>query len=469
MNTNRQNIILNTDAYKATHWKMYPKNTTKVYSYLESRGNNDGIKSSVFFGLQAFIERYLKGVVVEQWMIEDAAAFYKNVFGTPDYFNRAGWQYIIDVHGGRLPLMIKAVPEGTVVPLKNVLCTVENTDPQCPWLVGHIETLLMQLWYPQTVATISREFKRIVKKYCEQTGCEVSLFHLNDFGYRGVSSNESAAIGGAAHLINFLGSDTLAGIQYVNDYYAGDGKFGFSVAATEHSTTTIFGQENECAAYTHFLDRFPTGLLSVVSDSYDIVGAIKMFGTTLKDRILAREGKFVVRPDSGDPAAMCVTVLTELEKYFGTTKNSVGYKDLPPQIGVIYGDGIDITSVGGICEAVVNAGFSMNNVVFGMGGGLLQKCDRDTLKFAFKCSSAVIDGKRVDVYKDPVTDKGKRSKRGELKLVHTRFDDRFDGGEPRYETVPVDDYRADILEPVFLDGSTFRFQRFEAIRENAKL
>src|SRR3990167_8710885 len=204
------------DAYKETHWQQYPEGTRHVYSYFESRGGET--LETVVFGLQYILKRHLEGVRVTRPMIDEAGAVLFGVFGT-DYFNATGWEHILASHGGRLPLRIRAVPEGSVVGVRNVLMTVENTDPAVPWLTNFAETLLVRAWYPIAVCTQSYHIRKIIDQFCDMTGSVRSPFHLNDFGYRGVSSEESAAIGGAAHLVNFLGTDTLAGIVCARDYY----------------------------------------------------------------------------------------------------------------------------------------------------------------------------------------------------------------------------------------------------------
>lgn len=454
---NQRNIILTTDAYKQTHWKQYPQNTQRVYSYLESRGG--AFNETVFFGLQYYLREYLAGIVVESWMIDEAEEFCQKLFGA-NYFNRSGWEYIVREHNGRLPLRIKAVPEGTVVPFRNVLATVENTDDNVPFLTNFIETLLMKVWYPITVCTNSWQIKQRIKHYAEKTGADWDPFFLNDFGFRGVSSSESAGIGGMAHLVNFLGTDTLAGIEYAMRYYDSD-VVGHSVMAAEHSTVTSWGREQELDAYKHFIEQFPTGLMSVVSDSFDIYHAVdQFFGVDLKDDILARDGKFVVRPDSGDPPSMSVDVLNLLWGRFGGTVNTLGYRVLNPKIGMIYGDGIDYHSIGDILEAVSKAGFSIGNLVFGMGGALLQKLDRDTHKFAFKASGVKVDGVWRDIYKDPVTDPGKSSKRGRLKLVRDMAGN--------YETADFSDPRPDEMVTVFENGEILQKYSFDEVRERSE-
>ncbi|MFA5103412.1 MAG: nicotinate phosphoribosyltransferase [Candidatus Thermoplasmatota archaeon] len=452
------NFILRTDAYKQTHWLQYPENTRHVYSYLESRGGE--WDRTVFFGLQILLKKYFEGQVVTDAMIDEADAFCRQVFGH-DYFNRAGWEYIVDAYDGRLPLCIKAVPEGTVVPTKNVLMTVVNTDAAVPFLTNFVETLLMQVWYPTTVCTLSWQIKQLIRSYAVKAGQDVSPFHLNDFGFRGVSSVESAGIGGAAHLVNFLGTDTLEGIKYAMDYYDAQ-VCGFSVMAAEHSTVTAYGKENEAFAYRTFINRCPDGAtVSIVSDSWDIMRAVnEIYGDELRDYILSRDIKCVVRPDSGDPIDVSAHVLEALWDRFGGTENEMGYRVLNPKVGVIYGDGITYQSINKILHEVVDhLKFAPSNLIFGMGGGLQQQVNRDTQKFAFKCSAIDIAGPGEccwrDVYKEPVTDPGKRSKRGQLKLV------KMDSG---YVTRRVDEPGDDALQIVFHDGDIVNPTTFDAVR-----
>jgi nicotinamide phosphoribosyltransferase len=252
------NIVMLTDSYKVTHHLQYPEGTTLVYSYFECRGGE--YEEVCFFGLQYFLKRYLSGQVVTQEKIDQAETYFKKHFSHPvwgyqeNLFNKDAWQFILDKKKGKLPVMIKAVPEGTVVPYKNVLFTLENTDPECYWLTNYLETLLVQVWYPTTVCTQSREQKKIITKYLTDTGSKdvidkgLHLFKLHDFGFRGVSSVESAAIGGAGHLVNFLGTDTMAALVLHKEYYHED-MAGFSIPASEHSTMTSWGKEGECDAW----------------------------------------------------------------------------------------------------------------------------------------------------------------------------------------------------------------------------
>lgn len=467
------NLILLADAYKYSHHKLYYPGTNQVYSYLESRGGK--FDETVFFGLQYFLKAYLEGSAFTKQDVDEAAIFLPQVFGRNDVFDRSKFDYILQKYEGRLPVRIKAVPEGTAVGVKNVLMTIENTDPQCFWLTNFLETLLMQIWYPITVATLSREIKKVVKKYYEQTATQEAGagidFVLNDFGFRGVSSVESAGIGGAAHLINFSGSDTLAGSVLINRYYNTDKVYGLSIPATEHSICTLLGESGEKDIFKHVLDTFPTGIVACVSDSYNIFRACEQYwGEDLKNQIMERDGRLVIRPDSGDPVKTLLKIYDILFEKFGFEVNTKGFKVLPEKVRVIQGDGINYESIGEIYAALQQNGISAENLVLGMGGALLQKVDRDTQKFAIKCSYAELNGKGINVQKSPtemdengeIVKSFKKSKTGRLKLV------RKDGG---FETVGENEMPAlvDELETVFENGKMMKEYSFETIRQNAAL
>lgn len=456
------NLLRRTDSYKLTHWKQYPPGTTGIYSYLESRGGE--FSETVFFGLQYYLLHYLQGQVVRQADIDDAARFAQAHFGH-DLFNRQMWQHIVDKHDGRLPVRIRALPEGTVVPVSNALVTIENTDPACYPLTNVLETLLLKVWYPITVATLSRTIKKLILRYLKETGDPAGIdFKLHDFGYRGASSEETAGIGAAAHLVNFKGTDTILGIEFLEAFYGAVEMPAFSVPAAEHSTITSWGRERETDAYRNMLRQYPRGIVSVVSDSYDIFNAVdEIWGGTLKDEVLKRDGTLVVRPDSGEPKDVVLDVVRRLAKKFGATKNAKGFQVLHEKVRVIQGDGINLRSIEEILSNLTGNGFSADNVVFGMGGALLQQVNRDTLKFAFKASCATIDGKEVDVYKQPKTDSGKNSKRGRLAVIQD--------GNGAVQTVRTDGKGRpdDLLVTVFENGQVTRRWTLDEVRQRAAI
>jgi nicotinamide phosphoribosyltransferase len=453
-----------TDAYKLTHWMQYPKGTRTVYSYLESRGGM--FPETVVFGIQYYLKKYLAGKVITNETIDEAIVDSEEIFGFK-YFNENGFRHIANDLGGMLPLEIKTVPEGTVVPVKNVLMTVENTDPLAYWLPNFYEGLLELVWYPITVATLSREVRKEIEGWAVKSGEHASIVHLNDFGFRGASSLETAGIGDMAHLVNFSGSDTLVGKRFANKYYSAkmsrDPVF-LSVYAAEHSTITSYGEENELLAYRSVLSRAPDkAIVSIVIDSYDAIRAVdQYFGKDLKGMVLAREGKTVLRPDSGDPKWMSIQVLESLWKNYGGTINDKGYRVLDPHVGVIYGDYISLDMIKEIMYEVVGKHrFAPSNIVFGMGGALLQKVNRDTQSFAFKCSAIDIDGVWYDVYKRPVSDARKASKRGRLALTCE------DGTYTTVREQCVPGYN--VLQTVFHNGHIIRDWTFDQVRKNAEI
>jgi len=457
-----------TDSYKVTHHKQYPPNTTKIYSYFECRGG--AWEDTVFFGLQYFIKKYLMGVQVTPEKIDEAEAYFRLHFNGPwgydeSLFNRKGWETIVSKHGGKLPISIWAVPEGTIIPYKNCLFTMENTDPDCFWLTNYLETLLVEVWYPITVATQSREQNKMLYEYLKKTGSPDALleFKLHDFGYRGVSSNESAGLGGLAHLVNGRGTDTMAAIVCGNVYYS-EPCAGSSIPASEHSTITSWTKEGELDAFRNMLTAYPKGLVACVSDSYNIFEACKTYwGKELKDLILGRDGTLIVRPDSGELPGIVTDVLEALGEAFGTTETSTGHKILPPQIRVIQGDGISIQSLEGILKHLDEKKWAVDNMAFGSGGALLQKLHRDTLKVAFKCCWAEIDGKEVEIYKDPITDPGKKSKKGKMSVEM--------GADGTLTTVVEGkgDPAKNIMKEVYRNGELLVDHKFSEIRERAAI
>ena len=459
------NAILNTDSYKPGHWLQYPPNTEYVSSYIESRGGK--YDKTVFFGLQAFLKEYLSKPITQE-MIDEADKFL-TAHGEP--FNREGWEYILKQYDGYFPIRIKAVKEGTVVPTRNALVTVENTDPKCFWLTSYIETALLRaVWYPTTVATNSWSIKQVIRQYLEETADEDALgnlvFKLHDFGARGVSSKESAGIGGAAHIVNFKGTDTISGILFAMKYYNTEDMLALSVIAAEHSSITTWTKERETEAYRNMLKQFggKYPIISVVSDSYDIYNAVeKKWGGELKEEVIKSGSMLVIRPYSGKPAEVVAKVAMLLDSTFGSEVNSKGYKVLN-NVRIIQGDGINEDSIRDILATLRGYGFSADNVVFGMGGALLQQANRDTQKFAMKTSAAKVDGEWIDVFKDPITDKGKWSKKGRLQLYRDTQGDYITDVDGATD----DHYVEPLLKTVFLNGKITKEYTFEEVRKQAE-
>lgn len=466
---NTDNIILATDSYKLNHWNQYPKDTEAVYSYFESR-KGATFPYTVFFGLQYLLKRYMVGQAVSYEDISEARELASAHFGRNGMFNYQGWSHIVSEHGGRLPLRIKAVPEGTVVPTGNVLMTVENTDPKCFWLTNAMESLLTHVWYPSTVATLSHHtVHSVIESALKETAHDTSAlpFMLHDFGDRGATTHEAAGIGGAAHLLNSLGTDTLPGMLTAMKYYGADlDSLAFSVPATEHSVMTARGREGEFQVVEQLLDEYPSGILSVVADSYNVLEFVAQIGTTYHDRIMERDGVFVVRPDSvtpnyPTPERLTVAIAEALWYHFRGAVNEKGYKVLDPHVRILWGDGIDPEGIRRILAELALHSFSAENMVFGMGGGLLQKLNRDTQRFAFKASAIKRSGEWHDVFKQPL-DHTKDSKKGRLTLLRAGLD----GGH--WNTVAeIPDCPSDLLQTVFEDGKLVCEQTFGEIRQRA--
>jgi nicotinamide phosphoribosyltransferase len=383
-----RNLILCADSYKHSHFLQYPPEARAICAYIEARPNPFS-DVALFLGLQPFLIDYL-GRPVTRADIDEAEAFCA-AHGVP--FNRVDWETIVSDHGGLLPLEIKALPEGLPAPTGVPLVQIENTDPRMPWLTTFIETALLRaIWYPTTVGTLSWKCKAIIRAGLEKTSDDPEgqlPFKLHDFGARGVSSGESAALGGMAHLVNFSGSDTLEALVAARRYYGAD-MAGFSIPAAEHSTMTSWGREREILAYANMLDRFDGAgrAVAVVSDSYDLDVAVSdIWGGALREKVRIREGVLVVRPDSGDPVETPLRTLGILWRKFGGAINSKGYRVLDPHVRVIQGDGMNIDSIRRLVDQLVAEGFAIDNIAFGMGGGLLQQINRDTLRFAMKANA----------------------------------------------------------------------------------
>lgn len=455
------NLLLRTDSYKVSHWKQYPPGTQTVFSYIEARGGM--FSHAVFFGLQAYLREYLSTPVTIADV--DEAAAIMALHGEP--FNRDGWMRLIEVHGGMMPVRIRAVPEGSVIGVHNVLATIENTDPEFFWVTSFLETeLLRAIWYPTTVATLSAAAKATLLRYLDATCDDAQAqipFKLHDFGARGVSSLESAALGGMAHLVNFMGTDTLSALVAARRYYDCN-MAGFSIPAAEHSTITGWGRDKESDAYRNMVERFgkPGALFAVVSDSYDIFNACDhIWGTELKELVVQSGSTLVIRPDSGDPAETVLKVIQILATRFGTTTNAKGYRMLN-NVRIMQGDGITLDSLRLCLSNLYHNGFSAENIAFGMGGGLLQQVNRDTMQWAMKCSAMQVDGKWRDVYKAPVGDASKASKKGRLTLTQ---DAHGNVRTQRIEALSAG--QTELLATVFENGEIVRSTSFDAVRRRA--
>lgn len=459
-------IIYQADSYKFSHYAMFPPNTTVNVSYIESRGVSDefGIpldSKIVFFGLQAFIRETLLNPITKADV--DAVEEMVTAQGLP--FNREGWDIIVDEFSGYMPVEIYAIPEGSVVNPRVVMVQVINTDPRMAWAASFVETALLRaVWYPSTVATLSREVKRNIDWYNRMTSDNADSiinFQLHDFGARGVSSSESAQLGGLAHLVNFKGTDNVEALFAAQKYYDCVGTAGFSVPAAEHSTIISWGEDHELDAYRHIVEQNQGKIVSVVSDSWDIHNAVDNLWPQLRDEMKAQGTTLVVRPDSGDPVETVMSVLNSLKESFGYTRNSKEFVVFDG-VKVIQGDGVNYQAIDDILDEMSYSGFSSENIVFGMGGALLQKVNRDSLKFAEKTNYVEIDGVGHDVSKSPIDAPWKASKAG-IQMTFKNWNNEFESGPlVKYNTY-------DLLRPVYKFGFSLNETTLEEVRTNAAI
>jgi len=451
----RINPILCTDSYKHTHHPQLPPDAEVFFSYFEARGGD--YPATNWFGLQAIIQEHLIGEVITDEDIYEARDVARFLHGGEDYFNIDGWRRIVGDHGGKYPVRIRAVPEGTWVPTSNVLYTMENRDKKLPWLNSHLETMCVQSWYPMGVSTLSGFLKPIFQRYLEQTGSpELLRTRLHDFGIRGTTCMHQAARGGAGHLVHFDGTDNYPAMLLLRDFYGGK-LYGSSVPAAEHSTITSWGPEREQDAYENLLRQYPRGLVALPTDSYNTLKAIHMLTVTLRDLVEARDGVLVMRQDSGDPSETMRQVLAVAGQNAGYHLNDKSYRVLNPKYRVLQSEGVNRAEINQMLWLLTNNTWSIDNIVFGMGGALLQKLDRDTSFCACKCSwVGLSDGTGRDVYKMAP---GKRSKRGRLKLVEQK-------GE--LTTVRQEEAGKDLLEDIYDCGQLLNPYTFDQVRANAE-
>lgn len=481
--------IFQTDGYKQFHHLMYPEGITLLSSNMTPRSFKrlPGCTHAVFFGLQYYIKKYL----IEEWntffstpfaeVERQYKRFHKHFSGcdvTVDH-----WKKLHDL--GYMPIAITALPEGSLVPEKVPFYTICNTHPDFAWLVNFLETQMSTvIWDMTTVATIARMYRQKLDKWAEKTGDPSFVqWQGHDFAMRGRSSIETAYACQAGHLLSFTGTDTIPAVFMLEDYYDANIEkelVGGSVPATEHSVMTSYGKEEEIVAFERLLDLFPEGILSVVSDSFDLWKVCTEYVTTLKDKIMSRNGKLVIRPDSGDPVdIVCGTIKGPIDynfavtneeigvvellwNVFGGTVNEKGYKVLDPHIGVIYGDSITLDRAEQICARLEAKGFASTNVVFGIGSYTYNHNTRDTLGIAIKATYCEVNGEAREIFKDPVTDDGvKKSARGLLKVVKVNGEFMLKDRCKKAELAEPDNE----LEVVFMKGELVNKTTFSEIKE----
>lgn len=506
--------LIDTDAYKLDHRRQYPEGTQFVLGNMTARGSRiDGVTHTINFGLQYFIKSWIEEVWEPFFAAseDEVAALYEEFTTSVLGPNTIGSDHIRALHRlGYLPLKFRALPEGARVPLRVPYFTVENTHPDFFWLTNYIETAMSSvIWQPSTSATLADRFRGLLNEWAiKTTGSTAGVqWQGHDFSFRGMAGIDAAAASGAGHLLSFTGSDNLNVINFVDRYYPGDnGLVLGSVAATEHSVMSAGatdaprdenGKIDEIGTYEHILDLYPTGIVSAVSDTYDLWAVITDVLPRLKDKILARDGKLVIRPDSGDPVLILTGAWTGdkqdepgsdspegkgvvelLWDIFGGTVNEQGFKVLDPHIGAIYGDSITYERALAIFERLEAKGFASTNVVFGIGSYTYQYVTRDTFATAIKATWVMIDGQGRSVFKDPITDNGtKKSARGRLAITW----ESPEPGKPRDYVLHDDSEKAadglgrgtawemthqDMLTDIWENGEFIKEYSFEEVRQN---
>ena len=483
------------DFYKISHRAQYPDKTQLVYSTWTPRASRiNGATEVVAFGFQAFIQNYLVDFFEDNFFGRpraDVVAEYKRVIqftlGDPN----PDTSHIEDLWNLQyLPLKIKAVDEGTLVPIRVPMLTIQNTDPRFFWLTNYIESLAScELWQSSTSATIANKYRKLLDKYANETGsADFVMFQGHDFSMRGMSSLQSAMSSGAGHLLSFVGTDTIPAILYLEKFYGADiakELVGTSIPATEHSVMCSYGStaQEELEAYRRIITKvYPSGFVSIVSDTIDLWQVTDVVLPALKADIMARKGgpvgdRVVIRPDSGDPVLIVTGdpsapvgssaykgVVETLWDIFGGTVNSKGYKELDPHIGCIYGDAITIDRATQICEKLKAKKFASTNCVYGIGSYTYQYNTRDTFGFALKSTAVVIDGVEKAIFKNPKTDDGtKKSQKGAVSLY-------LEGGKLKCKdqqtllAVNSLSEDEDQLKTIFLDGKLTRPQTLAQVR-----
>lgn len=476
--------ILNSDSYKQFHFMMYPEGMVKLYSNMTPRSfDRLGCSHAVWFGLQYYIKEYL----IDQWdhlffnrplssVVGEYKRFHKHFSGVD-----VNTTHIEKLHRlGYLPIKIKALPEGSLVPARVPFLTITNTHPDFAWLVNFLETQMSTvIWDLTTNATIARQFRELLDEWARGTGDpDFVNWQAHDFSQRGRSSVEST-FNQAGHLLSFTGTDTIPAVLFLEKYYGADMEkelIGASVPATEHSVMTSYGKEDEAVAFERLLKLFPSGILSVVSDSFDLWKVCTEYVVTLRDQILARDGKLVIRPDSGDPVdIVCGNPVADPEspegqgvvrllwEVFGGTVNSKGFRVLDSHVGVIYGDSINLQRANMISSRLASMGFASTNVVLGVGSYTYNCNTRDSLGIAIKSTycEVVENGELIqrEIFKDPITDDGvKKSHKGLL------YVGKKNGVLYVEDQVSHEREAQGLLEEVFVDGRLTRDQSLSEIR-----
>lgn len=481
------NPLLYTDGYKVDHRRQYPEQTTLVYSNWTPRKSRiEGVDNVVFFGLQYFIKKYIIEDFNTNFFAKDKAEVCKNYSRRINNYlgeNKVGIKHIEDLHDlGYLPMVIKALPEGVSVPIRVPMLTLYNTKAEFFWLTNYFETILSTtLWLPCNSATIAKQYRSILDTYAAETSSvpEFVDWQGHDFSMRGMGGLESAILSAAGHLLSFTGTDTIPTIDFLETYYNANSDtelVGGSVAATEHSVMCMGTNAGEQDTFKRLITEvYPNGIVSIVSDTWDLWKVLTEYLPNLKNEVLARDGKVVIRPDSGDPVdIICGNpngkteeerkgVIQLLWDTFGGATNTKGYKELDAHIGAIYGDSITLERATQICERLKQNGFASTNVVLGIGSFTYQYNTRDTFGFAMKATYGEVNGEGREIYKDPITDDGtKKSAKGLIKIV------KENNSYKLIDQVSWEEEQQGELKEVYRDGELLIDDTLQSIRKRIK-
>ncbi len=484
MKTNPLTLI---DFYKADHRRQYPEGTELVYSnFTPRKAREAGEQQLVFFGLQYFVKEYL----VDQWNNgffnrpkEEVLAEYRRRMDNALGKDSVGVEHIAALHDlGYLPLVVKGLPEGSVVPVRIPVVTVYNTHPDFFWLTNYLESLMSAiLWKPCTSATTAWRYRQVFEKYARETVGGTELDHVywqgHDFSFRGMSGVEDACISAAGHLLSFYGTDSVPAIDFHEQYYNANSDreiVGGSVPATEHSVMCMGTKDNEIGTFRRLIcELYPAGIVSIVSDTWDFWQVVTEYLPQLKSDILARDGKVVIRPDSGDPVKIIIGdtdaetgspqykgAIECLWEIFGGTITDKGFKLLDAHIGLIYGDSITLQRQEAILSGLKEKGFASFNVVLGIGSFTYEYVTRDTYGFAMKATYGEVNGEARNIFKDPKTDDGtKRSAKGLLRVT------RENGQLVLKDECSWEEEKEGLLEVVFENGQVVREESLTEIRQ----
>ena len=460
------NILMDSDSYKYSHYLQYPANVVNMYEYAEARSIENYAKM-LFVGLYGILKEYFTTKITTEDVEE--AAMYAKYHGEP--FNYNGFMKIVNDYDGFFPVTIKAIPEGLVIPNKTIPFTVELTknDRDLFWLPSWLETFLMRVWFPVNYATRSYHVKEMLLEMAKKTTENPNVdYQFHNFSSRGTNTVEGAAIGGFAHLTCFKGTDNFSALKYAHEIYNEPlESIAWSISATEHSTMSSEGRYGEFNVLDRHLEnnKFSKFPIAAVGDTYDMYNFTDVATSgKFKEKIESDDyPKLILRPDSDDPRIVIPKMLDIMEKNkVKFTENSKGYKSFN-KYGGIWGDGIKMNSIRDICSLLIMNGYETNVFAFGSGGWLASSHTRDLMGFAIKCSELTfMDGSTMDIYKDPITDPGKKSKKGKVTTYFNKETSEFFTDIIGKETETI----INIVQPLFINGKMVKDYTLSKIRES---